>query len=569
MPGAPASPLFVKRDLDGFFGLLIDNLVQLIVIAELTAILCGFDRGLIYGQILPAAAISIIFGNLFYSFQARRLARREGREDVTALPYGINTPSVFAFILFIMMPIYAFNRGEMGDEAAAQLAWRMGLLAAIGSGLIELFGAFVAERIRRATPRAALLAALAGIAITFISMDFVLQVFEHPLLALLPMGVILMQYFSGVRLPLGMPAGLAALLLGTGIAWFLRGFDDLAIFSSLPPFIQNELQLEIASLPSLDTVRENLVPVMALPQLAVSDIVESLSSREELALLGDYAGIIIPMGLFNLIGSLQNIESAEAAGDKFAAAPSLGVNGVGTLIGAAFGSCFPTTIYIGHPGWKKLGARTGYSLLNGIVVSAMCLTGLIQTFSMIVPLESVIGILLWIAIVITGQAFAAVPARHAYAVALGIIPSIAAWGLLVMKNALSSAGTRPDLVGLEGMVPQAHIGGLYALNSGFILVSMGLAAMGVMMVEKRLRAAAVWAWILAALSFFGVVHAWNPNDLSQEYYLGIGTGWRYALAYFLWGVLLFVLDSQKKEEETKILPAEGQDEAEPLPMKVT
>src|SRR5690606_23460330 len=152
-------------------------------------------------------------------------------------PYGINTPSVFAFIFFIMMPVYAFNRGELGDEAAATLAWRMGLLAAIGSGVIEFGGAFVAKRIRAATARAARLAALAGIAITFISMDFVLQVFEHPLLALLPMGVILMQYFSGVRLPLGLPAGLFALLLGTGIAWSLRSWVGSELFYRLPDFM--------------------------------------------------------------------------------------------------------------------------------------------------------------------------------------------------------------------------------------------------------------------------------------------------------------------------------------------
>ena len=32
-----------------------------------------------------------------------------------------------------------------------------------------------------------------------------------------------------------------------------------------------------------------------------------------------YISVIIPMGLFNLIGSLQNIESAEAAGARKAA----------------------------------------------------------------------------------------------------------------------------------------------------------------------------------------------------------------------------------------------------------
>jgi adenine/guanine/hypoxanthine permease len=213
---AGASPWFVKRDLDGFFGLLIDNLVQLIVIAELTAVLCGFDRALIYGRILPAAAVSVIFGNVFYSFQARRIARREGRDDVTALPYGINTPSVFAFIFFIMMPVFAFHRAELGDEAAARLAWRMGLLAAIGSGLIEFFGAFIAARNPadhpprgRSSPHSP--ASPSPSSPWTSSCRFS----SGPCSPLLPMGVILMQYFSGVRLPLGLPAGLFALLLGT------------------------------------------------------------------------------------------------------------------------------------------------------------------------------------------------------------------------------------------------------------------------------------------------------------------------------------------------------------------
>ena len=34
-------------------------------------------------------------------------------------------------------------------------------------------------------------------------------------------------------------------------------------------------------------------------------------------MLATYLAVIIPMGLFNLVGSPQNIESAEAAGDKY------------------------------------------------------------------------------------------------------------------------------------------------------------------------------------------------------------------------------------------------------------
>jgi xanthine/uracil/vitamin C permease (AzgA family) len=98
--------------------------------------------------------------------------------------------------------------------------------------------------------------------------------------------------------------------------------------------------------------------------------------------------VIIPMGLFNVLGSVQNLESAAAAGDVYETAPSLTVNGLGSIIAAAFGSCFPTTIYIGHPGWKALGARAGYSILNGVFFCVVALLGLSHAISALVPIEA-------------------------------------------------------------------------------------------------------------------------------------------------------------------------------------
>ena len=40
-----------------------------------------------------------------------------------------------------------------------------------------------------------LLSALAGIAVTFISMDFALKIWERPLIAMAPMAIIFLQYF--------------------------------------------------------------------------------------------------------------------------------------------------------------------------------------------------------------------------------------------------------------------------------------------------------------------------------------------------------------------------------------
>ena len=126
-------PLFARKDIDGFFGLAIDNIVQLILIVSLCKMLCGMPDELIFGVILPGAAISILLGNLFYSWQARRLAINTQKDDVTALPYGINTVSLFAFIFFIMAPVY-------NDTKDPYLVWKIGMIACFLSGIIEMLG---------------------------------------------------------------------------------------------------------------------------------------------------------------------------------------------------------------------------------------------------------------------------------------------------------------------------------------------------------------------------------------------------------------------------------------------
>ena len=84
----------------------------------------------------------------------------------------------------------------------------------------------------------------------------------------------------------------------------------------------------------------------------------------------------------------QRRATAEAAGDAFATRSSLAVNGISTLAAALFGSCFPTTIYIGHPGWKAMGARAGYSILNGAFMTVVCLTGALAWVVWAVPVDA-------------------------------------------------------------------------------------------------------------------------------------------------------------------------------------
>ena len=208
----------VRGDIDGFFGLALDNLVQLLLIDTLCRGVLGFPPELVYGRVLPAAAISIMVGNVAYAIQARRLAERTGRRDVCALPYGINTVSLFAHVFLVMLPAKALAE-RSGAADPSLVAWQAGLLATFVSGIIELAAAFVAERVRKATPRAALLSTLAGIALSFISLGFLFRTFAHPVIGLITLGIVMLTYFGRVRFKGHLPGGVVAVGFGTLIAW--------------------------------------------------------------------------------------------------------------------------------------------------------------------------------------------------------------------------------------------------------------------------------------------------------------------------------------------------------------
>jgi len=494
-------PWIVKRDIDGFFGLAIDNLIQFLLIATLSPLIAGIPSGFVFSRILPGAALSLIVGNLYYSWQARRLAMREKRHDVTALPYGINTVSLFAYLIFIMGPVYR-------ETGSCEMAWKVGLLACFFSGVIEFSGAFVIDVLRRITPRAALLSTLAGIAITFISMDFAFQTFEKPLIAMLPLAIILIQYFSRIRFPLGLPGGFVALVSGSILAW---GFGIMDVSALKEAYSQVGFNA---------------------PRFSGADLMGIMKSPYFLR----YFSIIIPMGLFNVIGSLQNLESAEAAGDRYETMPSLAVNGIGSMLASFFGSCFPTTIYIGHPGWKGLGARTGYSLLNGIFFVVITLFGMVNLINKIVPMEAGIAIVLWIGIIISAQAYQATPKAHAPAVVVGLFPAFAAWGLNVLKQGYMGVGTTLAEQAARG-VPINGFKGLVALNSGFIFTSMILAAISVFLIERDFFKAALWSVAGAVLSFFGLIHTYtfSGNDVLPRY--GWNVGGSFAFGYICFAVV--------------------------------
>jgi AGZA family xanthine/uracil permease-like MFS transporter len=472
----------------------------------------------VYGIILPALGIQLLIGNGYYTYLARRLARRENRSDVTAMPYGPSVPHMFIVTFVIMLPIFLSTRDPIR-------AWQAGLAWSFIIGLIVLIGAFVGPYIRQFTPRAALLGTLAGISIAFISMRPAAQMWEALWIALPVFAIIVIGFFTGRKLPGNIPIGLAALLVGTAIAW-------IGGYMSAPDVVAAAKDIAIS-----------------LPTLNIGLLISGLSAVAPLL------ATAIPLGIYNFCEGMTNVESAAVAGDNYNLRSVLLADGAGAVVGAALGSPFPPAVYIGHPGWKEAGGRTTYSLASGVVIALMCFLGLFELLGALIPLPAIVPILLYIGLLIGAQAFVSVPKAHAVAVVLAVIPNVAAWATGQIDNVLNAAGTSATKVGREALANAGVVyDGLKSLGGGAILAGMVLGAIAAFIIDKRYYWAAGYCVAGAALSFIGLVHGEKVTWAASP-----GA----ALGYLLAAVVCLAFSFGSTPE-----PAEMPDEHAPVAAKI-
>ena len=213
--------LWVLGDLNGFFGLFTNVLLNVIVLTGLCLGVVQLPADTVFGRILPALGIALPLGNLFYAYLAWQLGKAEGRSDVTAMPYGPSVPHMFIVVFLIMLPTYLTTKNPM-------LAWQAGLAWCFIIGVIVLIGAFVGPAIRALTPRAAMLGTLAGISVAFISMRPSFQIMETPWIGLMCLAIVLIAWLGNQRMPGGLPGGLLAVIVGSVVGWVaaIAGWSD-------------------------------------------------------------------------------------------------------------------------------------------------------------------------------------------------------------------------------------------------------------------------------------------------------------------------------------------------------
>ena len=469
--------IWTPGDWNAFFGFGTNILVNMLVLTGLLRFVLKMPDSLVFGRILPALGLMMCLSTFYYAWLAYRLAKETGRDDVCALPSGVSVPHMFVVTFVIMLPITL----KTGDPLKG---WSAGLVWVFFQSFILMLGGFIAPYIRKITPRAALLGALAGISITFISMRPALEMVMTPAIGLLCFAIILAAWFGGYKYPKAIPAGLVAIAAGMLIAW------GATLFGS---------NYGGMSFTKLGEAFANFGFSVPLPAFG------AVFSGFEF--LGIILVTAIPFGIYDLVEAMDNVESAEAAGDAYPTTRVLTADGVVSLIGCLMGNPFINAVYIGHPGWKAMGGRIGYSAATGVMVIVLSWFGVIAVMSALIPLVAISPILLYIGMLIGAQAFQETPKHHAPAIVLALIPNIAAWGKLQIDSALGAAGTNAAAVGFDKL---GQVGVLYqgleVLAGGAILAGMILGAIAAFVIDREYVKAAAFAAAGAILTFFGFMH---------------------------------------------------------------
>ncbi|CAF1122848.1 unnamed protein product [Rotaria sp. Silwood1] len=505
----PKFPLFVLGDIDGFVALFMNNLATLL--AVILSLKIVFEDDIIYGKIVPGVSLSMLWGNLYYVYMARKLAYKENRGDVCTMPYGINTPGAFAFVFGIIAPTYrACINGKSGRDrrSCEELAWYVALASNFTTGIILLVLCVVGEFIRKNTPGVALLSSISGIGFTYLALNEYLPVAASPIVSFLPFAIVMLGYFSGVKFG-PVPVAFVALVVGTILGWSTQLNQAVDVRNAT--YIVKPYPL-------------------AFPITAMFSHIGEITP---------YLSTTIPTAISIAIGTIQCVESAKRAGDFYPTREAMFADGVGTLIASFFGSILGMTTFIGHPAFKKMGAKQAYSIANGIAFLPLCFFGINALLLSIIAIVSVNPIIIFIGLVICADTLAITPPRHYPAFLLGLMPIVADWAERTIIGGVSGAYTNfvtNDTTFDQNITAQISgfsYSGLLNFAGGSLLQCIFITAIFMYMIDRKFIHAAVWSLLAGFFAFFGLINAPGVGVLIKH----TDDGWKFTVAYVMMAVL--------------------------------
>jgi len=516
---------FVFGDVNGFFGLMFDNITVLSYLAGLLIFVFNFPADIVYGRMIPGTALGVLFGDLIYTYMAFALAKKKGTSNVTAMPLGLDTPSTIGIALTVLGPAFLYLKGKgMNVRDAAMMTWYIGMATMVLIGIIKIVFSFIGGWVQKIVPQAGLLGSLAGVGLGLIGFYPLIDIFGLPIIGLIALGLILYTLVGKIKLPFNFPGVFGAIAIGTILYYILAPLGILGV-TYTPPAANFNMGFPLPSLGFVNGFWEAL----------------------------KYLPIAFPFALLTIVGGINVTESAKVAGDDYKTRDILLTEALSTLVAGLFGGVAQTTPYIGQPAYKAMGSRAGYTLITGLFIGLGGILGYISFIVELIPRAVLAPILIFVAFDIIGQAFKACPARHSAAVAFAFFPTLARVLQLKLSNTeIIPTALFDKLMNLPGKtLPEMLV--IVALGNGFILTAMLWAAFVAAIIDRQLKKSAVFLLILAAFTFFGIIHSvipegsmylpWTLPTALQRIPYQVGTG------YLILALMMIALSFTKGSKE--------------------
>lgn len=470
---------------------MLDNIADLLLTVSLLTGVFAFPTEVALRYMIPGTAVGVLVGDLLFFWLALKLAAKTGRGDITAMPLGLDTPSTFGMVFFVLGPAFVAGKAAgMNEHDAAIHTWHIGICSIFISGLFKIACSLGSHWIRRLFPRAGLLGSLTAVALVLISFLPLLEILHLPLVGFVALAVVLTTLIARVPLPFKIPGALGSLLVAGTLYYVmqaLQGSAGFPEFLKLPP-VSVEFKPEQAMLPW------EWITAFKFQWLG--------AMRQTLP----YLPIVIPFALGTVVGGIDCTESAAAAGDEYDTSTVIGIEAVATLAASLCGGVIQTTPYIGHPAYKAMGGRAAYALATAIFVGTAGLIGYFGYLYVYIPKPTVFPILIFVGLEITAQSFYATPKRHYPAVALACVPALAVLALMYVDKMLALGAN------IAGTPMEAEVHTLRILANGFIVTSLLWASALAALIDQKLWRAAAFFAVCAMLTAFGIMHSPAPGS---------------------------------------------------------
>jgi len=511
--------LFSFGDINGFLGLISDNMANL-SLATILLMSFGFPKEVIFAYVYPGIVLVICLGNLIMTFLGVKLAKRFGRSDITAMPFGLDAPTTISMPLIVVGPLFvALKSGGMDAHSAAILAWQGGMAAIFVIGIIKIIASPFSNKIAKVVPMAGLLGSLAGIG-AMIGIFALTNIFSLPLIGIISLGFVLYILIAHIPFPKRLPGLLIGVVVCT-VIYHVIGALGISVTDYVMPAFNLSTSFPIPTLGLFDGFK------VMLPLLPA----------------------IIPFAILVIIGDINVTVSAVDVGDPYKPKTILFLDGVVTLIGSFCGSITQTTAYAGQPAYKAMGSKMGYTLYIAIFMAVAGCLGVVTYIIELVPVAIFAPILIFVAIEIMAQGFSAVPKKHYVASAFAMFPSMMKPMLILLTGGSYIAFSKllADSNIASSTYPESLV--IAVLVNGFILTGMLWGGLVAELIDRHLKKASVYLLILAVFSFFGVVHSVSlGGNMYLPWNLGIVPRtmcYQIAAGYLILAIFIFIMSYTK------------------------